>query len=93
LDLVAAIHKMTMLAARHVGIADRGVIKPGGFADLVLFDPNTVQDRATIEDPAALAAGIESVWVNGVEVYRDGKGSGSFPGSILMRESHSLSIP
>ena len=86
LDLVTAIHKMTGLAARHVGIMDRGVIKPGFFADLVLFDPNTVQDRATIENPALLAAGIERVWVNGVEVYRDGKGSGSYPGSLLVRQ-------
>jgi N-acyl-D-amino-acid deacylase len=83
---------MTGLAARHVGIADRGVIKPGFFADLVLLDPNTVQDRATIENPALLAAGIERVWVNGVEVYRDGKDSGSYPGSLLVRQPQAMTI-
>ena len=92
LDLVTAIYKMTALAARQVGISDRGVIEQGGYADLVLFDPDTVQDRATIEDPGFLATGIECVWVNGVEVYCDGEGSGSFPGSLLTRESHSLSV-
>jgi N-acyl-D-amino-acid deacylase len=92
LDLVTAIHKMTGLAARHIGITDRGVIKPGAFADLVLFDPNTVQDRATIKDPALLADGIERVWVNGVEVYRDGKGSGLYPGLLLARQSTAVQM-
>jgi len=86
LELVTAIHKMTALAAQNVGISDRGAIKPGAIADLVLFDPNTVQDRATIQNPALLATGIERVWVNGVEVYRDGQSTGAYPGTIIARQ-------
>jgi len=86
LDLVTAIHKMTALAARHSGLSDRGTIEPGTFADLVLFNQDTVQDRATIENPDRLATGIERVWVNGVEVYRDGKSTGAYPGTIIARQ-------
>jgi hypothetical protein len=53
------------LAADRVGIKDRGRLVPGAYADLVLFDPATVIDRATTSDPHALATGIERVWVNG----------------------------
>jgi N-acyl-D-aspartate/D-glutamate deacylase len=59
-----AIHKMTGLTARHLGIQNRGIIQPGNFADLVLFNPETVIDRATIENGKALSEGIETVWVN-----------------------------
>lgn len=87
LDLAQAIHKMTGLAASHVGIADRGTVAVGKAADLVLFDPDTVLDRATPEDPLALSMGVERVWVNGVEVWRDGGRTGARPGRILRRGS------
>jgi N-acyl-D-amino-acid deacylase len=85
LTLEEAIRKMTGLSAANVGIADRGVIRPGAFADLVLFDPATVSDRSTFEDPAALSTGITRVWVNGVPVWQDGKSTGAFPGRAVQR--------
>jgi N-acyl-D-amino-acid deacylase len=86
LSLETAIHKMTGLSAAHVGFADRGVIRPGAFADLVLLDPARVADRSTIEDPSALSVGIEKVWVNGVVVLESGKATGAFPGRAIRRE-------
>jgi N-acyl-D-amino-acid deacylase len=86
LTLEEAIRKMTGLSAANVGIADRGVIRPGAFADLVLFDPVTVADRSTFEDPKALSVGIERVWVNGTEVWRDGESTGAFPGRGIKRQ-------
>jgi N-acyl-D-amino-acid deacylase len=85
LSLEEAIRKMTGLSAESVGIADRGVIRPGAFADLVLLDPATVADRSTFEDPNALSVGIEKVWVNGVTVWKDGKATGTFPGKAVHR--------
>ncbi|MBS0591139.1 MAG: D-aminoacylase [Proteobacteria bacterium] len=87
LTLEQAVHKMTGLSARHMGISQRGEIRPGAYADLVLFDPATVADRATTSDPSALSAGIARVWVNGNLVYRDGKSTGAHPGRVLRRES------
>jgi N-acyl-D-amino-acid deacylase len=83
--LEAAVHKMTALAAAHVGLEDRGMIRPGAHADLVLFDPKTVADRATTEEPSALSAGIERVWVNGVVIYEGGKPTGKYPGQAVRR--------
>jgi N-acyl-D-amino-acid deacylase len=85
LSLEEAIRKMTGLSAANVGIVDRGVIRPGAFADLVLFDPATVADRSTFEDPKALSVGIERVWVNGVEVWQVGKATGAYPGRAVRR--------
>lgn len=86
LTLEQAVHKMTGLAAAHVGIADRGVIRPGAFADLVLFDPATVADRSTIERPQALSVGIAKVWVNGVAVFAYGRPTGVYPGMPVRRD-------
>jgi N-acyl-D-amino-acid deacylase len=80
LSLEEAIRKMTGLAAAHVGIADRGLIRPGAYADLVLFDPAIVADRSTTEHPERLSVGIQKVWVNGVVVLAGGKPTGAFPG-------------
>jgi N-acyl-D-amino-acid deacylase len=85
LTLEEAIRKMTGLSAANMGIADRGAIRPGAFADLVLFDPATVSDRSTFEDPKALSVGIEKVWVNGVAVWQDGKATGAHPGRGIRR--------
>ena len=81
-----AVRKMTGLAAHNVGLAGRGEIRPGAYADLVLFDPATVIDRATTKDPHALAVGIETVWVNGSIVYEKGAASANRPGRVLRRE-------
>lgn len=85
LSLEQAVHKMTGLAAAHIGIVDRGVIRPDAFADLVLFDPATVADRSTIEHPQALSVGIAKVWVNGAAVFAYGRPTGVYPGMALRR--------
>ena len=85
LTLEDAVRKMTSLAAANVGVVDRGVIKPGAPADLVLFDAATIDDRATIRDPHATSAGVKLVWVNGELVYEDGKTTGRFPGRVIRR--------
>jgi N-acyl-D-amino-acid deacylase len=72
LTLEDAVRKMTGLTAEVFGIPDRGLIRPGHHADLVLFDATTVIDSATFEDPIRPSQGIERVWVNGVESYRWG---------------------
>jgi N-acyl-D-amino-acid deacylase len=83
LSLEAAIHKMTAMPAAKLRLADRGRIAPGLAADLVAFDPATVADRSTFEDPHRYAAGIVHVWVNGVAVVRDGEHTGALPGRVL----------
>jgi N-acyl-D-amino-acid deacylase len=80
-----AIHKMTALAAEHTGIKNRGIIAPGYFADLVLIDPATVKDNASIQNPKALSDGILKVWVNGVLVYKDKTAQQNFPGEFVGR--------
>ena len=86
LTLPDAVHKSTALAAEHMGFVDRGRIEPGFKADLVLFDPDTVIDRATPEDPRAVSEGIDKVWVNGVLVYAEGRTTGEHPGRVLRRK-------
>lgn len=85
LSLAEAIRRATALAADHVGLAGRGRIARGQAADLVLFDPATVLDRATPADPQAMSAGIERVWVNGVMVFAEGAATGARPGQVLRR--------
>lgn len=85
MSVETAIHKMSSLAAKHMGFKDRGLIKEGMIADLVLFDPDTVIDRATPEDPLAVSGGITSVWVGGELVYQDGAATDSRPGKIIRR--------
>jgi N-acyl-D-amino-acid deacylase len=85
LPLPEAVRKMTSLAATHVGIQDRGRIAQGYFADLVLFDPETVVDRSTPTEPRLTAAGIKTVWVNGEVVYDNGATTGRYPGRVVRR--------
>jgi len=86
-SLSDAVRKMTSLAAANVGLRDRGRIAPGMRADLVLFDPTTVIDRATPADPHALSVGIAKVWVNGVLAYQGGRVTGARAGQVLRRNS------
>lgn len=86
LGLEEAIHKMTALAAAHMGLSGRGVLAAGAPADLVLFDPATVIDRATTAEPHLTAEGIERVWVAGTVVYEYGAVTGALPGRVLRRE-------
>lgn len=87
LKLEEAVYKMSGLAADHMGISDRGRIAVGQAADLVLFDPATIADRATIENPTALPVGIRTVWVNGVAVVETGKPTGATPGRVIHRSN------
>jgi N-acyl-D-amino-acid deacylase len=84
--LEKAVHKMTGLTARNFGLADRGVLREGAFADLALFDAETVDEAATYEKPIAAARGIDTVVVNGSIVWRDGRTSGARPGRVLARQ-------
>jgi N-acyl-D-amino-acid deacylase len=83
LTLEQAVYKMTGLAAKDLGITDRGVIAPGAHADLVLFDPATVIDRATMQNPNALSVGIDKVWVNGRLVYQERRSTGAHAGQVI----------
>ncbi|MEZ4414804.1 MAG: D-aminoacylase [Gemmatimonadota bacterium] len=83
--LAEAVHRMTGLAAEHMGFEDRGTLRPGAVADLVLFDPDVVVDRATTDAPHQPAAGILRVWVAGQPVYEDGGVTGARPGRVLRR--------
>ncbi len=86
LTLEEAIRKMTSLPARRLKLKNRGVIRKGAYADLVLFDPTTVIDNSTFPEPYKLSTGIEKVWVNGALVWSEGKTTGERPGRRLARE-------
>ncbi len=83
ITLEFAIRKMTSLAAQRVGIEDRGLLKPGMYADITVFDPNTVIDNSTFENPSQIATGINYVFVNGIAVLDNGKVTGALPGRAL----------
>ena len=83
LNLAQAVHKMTGLPARRLGLKDRGEIRPGARADLVVLDPRRVADVATYEDPHRYPVGIEHVLVNGRFVVKAGEHTGSLPGRVL----------
>ena len=83
-----AVRKMTSLPAQRFGLARRGWIREGYYADLVLFDPGKVRDVATFEDPVRQSAGIEAVWVNGTLSYREQMATGRRTGRFLQRQSN-----
>ncbi len=85
LSLAAAVRKMTGQSAERFGLAARGLVREGWWADLVLFDPDTVRDLATFTDPKQPAAGIAAVWVNGALSYRDGAVQPRRAGRFLRR--------
>ncbi|WP_419936207.1 N-acyl-D-amino-acid deacylase family protein [Candidatus Palauibacter sp.] len=87
LSLEDAVRRMTSLAARRLGLADRGLIAPGMAADLVLFDPDEVRDVARFGDPMRYAEGMDFVFVNGVPVIDDGAMTEARPGRLLRRET------
>jgi len=85
--LEQAVHKMTGLTARTFGLEDRGVLRVGAFADVTVFDPSTVDEVATYENPMAPSKGIEAVVVNGTVAWRDGRATGARAGRVLTRKS------
>lgn len=85
-SLEEAVRRMTALSAAQFGLTDRGVLRTGAYADLVLFDPATIEDSATFERPKTPAKGIAEVFVNGRSVWKDGHATGSRPGRALRRQ-------
>jgi len=78
-----AVRKMTSLPANRLGLADRGILRAGMKADVVVFDPATVKDTATYENPAQYSKGIDWVLVNGKAVVANGKPTNALPGEVL----------
>jgi N-acyl-D-amino-acid deacylase len=83
LTLEDAIRKMTSAVAERLSIPDRGLLREQYYADVVVFDPNTVIDNATYDKPNQISSGIREVFVNGVEVVQDEKHTGAKPGRVI----------
>ena len=83
LSLEDAVRKMTSAATRRLGIRDRGILQEGFFADIAVFNPDTIIDRASYENPNQLSTGVEYVFVNGAAVVTQGKVTGAKPGVAL----------
>ena len=83
ISLTEAIRRLTSLPATNLGLKDRGSLKPGMFADVVIFDPETIADRATFEQPHQYSVGVRDVFVNGVHVLKNGEHTGAKPGRAL----------
>ncbi len=86
LSLQEAIHKMTGLSAQQTGIKKRGLIKEGFYADIVIFNPEKAEDKATVAEPHKISEGIEIVWVNGKTVFENKKTTGNYPGKTIRRQ-------
>jgi N-acyl-D-amino-acid deacylase len=85
LTLQEAVRKMTSLPAQRLGLRDRGLVRPGTWADLVIFDPDTIADRTTYANPYQFPVGIDHVLVNGQVVIQNGEHTGRLPGHVLRR--------
>lgn len=83
IPLEEAIRRLTSLPAGNLGLESRGRLKEGYFADVVVFDPATIQDHATFKDPHQYATGVHHVFVNGVQVFKDGEHTGATPGRVV----------
>jgi len=83
LTLEDAVRKMSSSVANRLGIRDRGILREGMAADVVIFDPRTIADRATFKEPHQLSAGVRNVWVNGTRVLKEGTHTGATPGEIV----------
>jgi len=83
LTLEDAVRKFSALPAQRLRLTDRGVLKAGMWADVVIFDPATVRDLATFDNPNQLSQGMDYVLVNGVAVIDQGKMTGAVPGKVL----------
>ena len=83
MTLHEAVRRMTSLPAENLKIRDRGLLKPGYFADVAVFNPETIGDRATFEDSHAYAEGMVHVFVNGVQVLDNGQHTGKMPGRVV----------
>lgn len=84
-SLERIIYKMTNLSATNIGLKDRGVIKEGAFADIVMFDARNTKDNSTFSNSTLQSEGIDSVWVNGTRVLNNGEFTGELPGRLLLK--------
>jgi len=82
-SLTEAVRRLTGLPATNLGLDRRGFLKTGMFAEVVVFDPATIADRATFENPHQYSGGVKHVFVNGVQVLKDGEHTGAKPGRAL----------
>ena len=87
ISLQEAIRKLSAFPAQNLSLKSRGMLREGYFADVVVFDPATVQDHATYDNPHQLATGMDDVWVNGVQALRDGKATGAPSGRVVRGRS------
>jgi N-acyl-D-amino-acid deacylase len=83
MPLHTAIHKMTMMPANIIGLSDRGRLSVGAIADITVFDPGTIEDKATFENPHQYAVGTLHVFVNGEQVLSDGEMTEKRPGQVI----------
>ena len=83
IPLEEAIRRMTSLPASNLKLEGRGSLEPGSFADLVIFDPQKVQDHASYDNPHQYSTGVVHVWVNGQQVLEEGEHTGATPGKVL----------
>ncbi|MFM8912816.1 MAG: amidohydrolase family protein, partial [Flammeovirgaceae bacterium] len=83
MSLEEAVRRMTSLPASNLKIKKRGMLQVGNYADVVVFDPTKIQDRATFEQPHQYAEGVQHVLVNGVQVLKDGEHTGKMPGRLI----------
>lgn len=83
LPLAQAVHQLTLLPATNLSLRDRGTLRDGYYADVVVFDPATIQDHASYDDPHRYATGVRHVLVNGVPVLRQGEHTGATPGQVV----------
>jgi N-acyl-D-amino-acid deacylase len=83
LPMPDAVRRLSALPAENLKLRDRGKLIPGYYADIVIFDPKTIQDHATFEKPHQYSTGVRDVFVNGVQVLRNGEHTGAFPGRVV----------
>ena len=83
LSLEEAIQRLTALPASNLRLADRGLVEQGYYADLVVFDPDRIEDHATFDEPHRYATGVSDVVVNGTLALRDGEPTGALPGRVV----------
>ena len=83
ISMQEAVRRLSGLPATNLGLDHRGLLKEGMFADVVVFDPATITDHATFEKPHQYATGVKDVFVNGVQVLKDGEHTGAKPGRAL----------